>query len=312
MALTLAGPRLWIMIKEVIYCCYRFLYNRRLGSMLWSAKSHDQNLAITLDSRSQLGAARDLMRGTLRQLNQNRIELFDEAPSRPTTSGRHGHCRRSITRIWENILRQPVDFLISILLSALFVAIFVAEASGNAFSVNILSDRTALASTSRCSVSQYDRYENIKPLQVRAASYSDQCYRKAKGTDGCNFLYSQEVAYSEQANDFCPFKNDYCALHEKPAYTFDTGYVDAKYVGINSPNKLYFRRTAVCAPLTREAMCMSYRSGHDWGKLPDGSNFGMECHNKDDAWAATGVGIQNVHGSGYQSSPFFQLGITIF
>jgi len=292
MALTLAGPRLWIIIKE--FACYlcQYLYDFFRGTRFWSNGPESHNIEIVRESRSQLGAARELIRGTSRQLNPSRIELRDESLDRSRGHHDSGNPRpwHYIRRIWDNLLWQPIDVLVSIILSAMFIGIFVAEASGNALSANIISDTTAIPSTSRC----YAPRERNWELKARAASYSDQCYGAAEGADGCNFLYSQKIAYTELANNFCPFAQHYCALPSEPAYTFDTGYVDARHVGINSLNKYFFRRTTICAPVTSEAWCMSYRSGHESPEdynVSKPTNLYPTCRNKEKTYAASEAGI---------------------
>lgn len=129
--------------------------------------------------------------------------------------------------------------------------VIVAEASGNALSANIVSDNVTLALSPRCSASS-TRMWSAYELQVRAASYSDQYYRAANGTEGRKLLNYQGVPYTEVANGFCPFGGNHCALHSKPSYTFDTLFFHARYMGINTPNKIYFRSTPVYAPLTSD------------------------------------------------------------
>lgn len=292
MALTLAGPRLWIIIKEFTCHLCQYLYNCFRGTRFGCNGSESQNIEIVRESRSQLGAARELIRDTARQLNPSRIELRDESLVRSRGHYSSGNRRpwRYIRRIWDNLLWQPIDILVSIILSAMFIGVFVAEASGNALSAYIISDTTAMPSTPRCYAARDSDLKN------RAASYSDQCYGAAEGADGCNFLYSQKIAYTELTNDFCPFAQHYCALPSEPAYTFDTGYVDAKYVGINSVNKHYFRRTTICAPLTSEAWCMSYRSGYESPEdynVSEPTNLYPTCRDKEKTYATSEAGILN-------------------
>ncbi len=74
------------------------------------------------------------------------------------------------------------------------------------------------------------------------------------------------------------------ALREKPAYTFDTDYVDSEYLGINAAKRHHFRRRATCAPLRSDGehiLEISYnRSGLSRPMLfvQDGSELGMSFY----------------------------------
>lgn len=85
--------------------------------------------------------------------------------------------------------------------------------------------------------------------QQAAYDYARNCYHTELGTNGCNFFYNQSIAYTENHWQKCPFISEICANGSNSAMILDTGLVDAKVVGINSPAHLQFRRTTACAPL---------------------------------------------------------------
>ena len=157
----------------------------------------------------------------------------------------------------------------SVILAVIFIGIFVAEASGNVLSANIITGTTALASTPRCF---FPQEETLKYAGEWAARYSGQCYHAVKNTLGCSFFYNRSIGYTEQAHSLCPFMGNLCvgnlcASHLDPAYIFDTGYIDAKYIGINSFKQYHFRRRSTCAPLNAGARCMAAMSEDDYIKL---------------------------------------------
>ena len=216
-------------------------------------------LATTEESHSELGAAHDLMADIWEQLRDDRIELSTGK------AVQERFCRRFLdkaTRIWVNFLRHPADILMSLLLSILLIGIYVAESSGGVLSANIISDTAALASTAKCAlVSDIDWSTKAKrrdPLVAQATAYAQQCYNARKGAEGCNYLYKQSIEYTETADDICPFAGKTCALGRNGAHTFDTGFSDASYTGINTAKRYQFRKRTTCAPL-----------------IPDGENINI-------------------------------------
>ena len=301
MALTLAGPRLWILIKAFmmyvynVFLRYRHIWIRRTVpgaprfplSLLSnsqtkctslprlsaaSPRNHlpSHTLDLTEDSHSELGAARDLIGDTLTQLMADQIELLADHLSLAKLISKRRICHSfccKVSKIWTNFLRQPFEVAIRILLSALLIGIFVAESSGSVLSANIVTDTTALASSPRCYAPRYRA-----DTSMRAAAYSQQCYNASLGAEGCNYLYNQSLAYAEESKNGCPWKGGICGLRGSAAISFDTGYVLAKYLGINAPERYLFRRRATYTPLIPDSRFIIER-GHgvyylDIGVIP--------------------------------------------
>ena len=285
MALTLAGPRLWVLIKAfyswmyTIFETYRHRLTIRradsniptfslssvgnhqssapplLGSSVASQRSHviSHSLIVTKNSHSELGAARDLLSDTMSQLRAPPIEL----PTNSTLQTDHGlkglgiyrRCLKPILQLWGNFLKQPVDIVIPLLLSVFFIGIFVAESSGSVLSAGIVSDTTALASSPRCFGPR-----NGTDISTRALAYSKQCYNTPNEAEDCNYFYNQSISYTEESMEDCPWRGRTCALRQHVALSLDTGYVHSKYVGINAPEQYRFRRRAICAPLVPDGI----------------------------------------------------------
>lgn len=265
MALTLVGPRLWILIKAFSFWAIGFYERRFLTTRTSHAQSdlpltsssstsidpaqHDiplRNLAMSdgyaafKNSHSELGAAMELIRGVWDSLRMGRIEL--------STNRSSGGQRQTIQKLqssWMRFLRQPVDILISLAISAALIGLFVAQSSGSVLSASIVSDSIALASSSSCAAAT----DNSVSSLPRAVAYVTKCYHAKQGADGCNFFYNQTIAYTEKANQTCPFTGQTCARGKNSAVTFDTGLIDAKLLGINAAKHYQFRRKMLCAPL---------------------------------------------------------------
>lgn len=86
----------------------------------------------------------------------------------------------------------------------------------------------------------------------RAGEYAQNCYRAPERFDAvqCNFLYKSRLQSSGPIYDDCPFQNDICALNQ--TVTFETNYIDASELGINSRHSPKFRHRTSCTPLSME------------------------------------------------------------
>ncbi len=270
----LAGPRLWILIKAIIFYAiniYTEIYSRRSkltismnlplvsraplsranrddSTMLpqslptqYDRTRHfrDEGLDTTRTSHSELGAAAALLGIVWAFLRSSRVELSPES----TSSRQKWSKIASLSRIWNKFLRRPLETVVSLLLSAVLMGIFVAESSANVMSANIVTNTIALVSSPKCSIG------TLFYPHSNAAAYSKKCYQARPGEDGCNSFLHQSIEYTEKSESKCPFPGQTCALERNPAFNLDTGMVDARIIGINSASRYQFRRTTTCAPL---------------------------------------------------------------
>ena len=270
MALTLAGPRIWILLKAFVSWLHDLLASQKaVGAcrhirlmMPWKAYSiitrsrttrgsecgHRRSwfknnvLPVAEESHSELGAARDLIALAMDELRTDRIELPDDSNS--NTWDARGIRNHRLNKPWRKFLERPLDIILPLLLSVVLIGVFVAESTGAILSANIVGDSTAMSYSSRCFAPPDGR-----DTRGRAKAYIQQCYHAPQGTEGCNFFYNQSVRYEESFSDICPFRGFQCTSKPKSAISFDTGHIDANYVGINSPKRLSFRRRAVCSPI---------------------------------------------------------------
>ena len=263
MALTMAGPRLWILIKAFFFWAVGFYEKRspftRTGSIrsnlpLTASSStinpnqHDVPLRdfamgdgydTIKDSHSELGAAVDLIRGVWNLLQIGRISL-----STKHSLNYQGQRSSKIRRFWNNFLQQPVDILVSLLISAALIGLFVAQSTGSILSASIVSDTTALVLSDKCDLGNFSPSRNS-----RALAYVKKCYHTRLGAEGCNDFYNQSITYTEKTNQTCPFLDQTCVLGKDSAIAFDTGFIDGKFLGINAAKRYQFRRKSLCAPL---------------------------------------------------------------
>ena len=271
MALTLSGPRLWILIKRLAVWAYKRL--RRGNRVTGWRLDHEMELAssnidIIQESHSELSASLSITMNIMGRLRP-RIEI-PHVPQGLNHNRSDSALYQWSARAWTLLLERPINLLMSLSLSVMFVGIFVAGASGSVLSAKITSDRVALANSRLCCPPERNMMGNKAYNQ--AAPYSRQCYRQPFGAEGCGYLFQQDIAYTERAIKACPWRYNTCDTQNSlsanidtlqkfnstsskskirdSAVLFDTGLVDSSIIRINSPRRYQFRRAAVCAPCT--------------------------------------------------------------
>lgn len=272
--LTLAGPRLWILLKEIAFWILNLLRKlpsrgsfqargQRCGSR-W-AWCRNNILPAAEESHSELGAATTLATMAMHELRRHRIELpgSNERATNPE-QGNIWNLLRPLLRLWGNFLKHPLDIIVPIVLSLLFIGIFVAESTGTVMSAKIVGDSTAISDSPRCFA------RNFTESPHRALAYVDQCYHAALGTEGCNFFYNQSIRYREEFTSNCPWLGFRCFNGSNTGVAFDTGYVQSRYLGINLVERYMFRRWAVCAPMITNPPLPAWEGTN--ATHPDGMN----------------------------------------
>ena len=151
---------------------------------------------------------------------------------------------------------------VTIVVSTVLFGLFVAQAIAGVFSAKIASDRAGLSSSQHCGIWQFnedaggeaadrDDWNNYQK-EARASQYARTCYNSPDPTEpfSCRVFYNQSIAYTTKSHRECPFaSSELCQDGLYSAVSFDTGYVDASVIGINSPKTHKFRRTTSCSPL---------------------------------------------------------------
>jgi hypothetical protein len=150
---------------------------------------------------------------------------------------------------------------IVVIATIIFMA-FVAHTLAGVFSTRVATDRAALSSSKYCGIWMIDDRAGQEAAErddlldyakeYRAGQYAQNCYNTPNSgyANGCEYFYNQSIAYSLKTQQPCPFRSpELCYNGLYSAVTFDTGYVDASVIGINSPIRYQFRRRSICSPL---------------------------------------------------------------
>ena len=149
----------------------------------------------------------------------------------------------------------------------------------------------ALVSSPRCNLKGYPVTTND------AVAYSKNCYGADPGKEGCSFFRNQSISFSERSLSTCPFPGQTCGLPRnpivsegktfkwygdgsrgqfnlagaEPALVLDTGFVDVRYIGINTRLPYHFRRTTTCAPLVSDGEFIKSEMGERSGSSISGT-----------------------------------------
>ncbi|KAH8726109.1 hypothetical protein GQ44DRAFT_200113 [Phaeosphaeriaceae sp. PMI808] len=120
-------------------------------------------------------------------------------------------------------------------------------------------------------------------LIFKAIAYADNCYRKASTERECSLFYTPKIEYQERHNAGCPFAKQLCLGGLNGAYELDTGWNDARVLGINEKHTCQFRSRRICSPLaidgytrTQEVQdsgtkYVEYMLGDGWGIVQEGN-----------------------------------------
>ena len=175
--------------------------------------------------------------------------------------------REFVWKVIESLLHRGakevrVPSTITIVLLTVLFGLFVAQAIAGVFSAKIASDKAGLSSSKYCGIWQFNEDAGGEPAdrddwynyqkEARASQYARTCYNSQDPTEpfSCKIFYNQSIAYTTKTHQSCPFaSSELCHDGLYSAVSFDTGYVDASVIGINSAETPKFRRTTSCSPL---------------------------------------------------------------
>lgn len=245
--ITLAGTRLWVLCGSALeWSIERSIESQRRRTT--AASSDGANIA---HQSMHVGAGRPHHNRSIEE------DLLDYTHSRSD----FGAFLRSIRDVVVSIIRQHWNtrkLLLKLGFALICLVLFLLVTLGGIFSSGVILDSTAICKSPRCGIwvwGQDTVAANIlwNRLSLKrekaAASHQERCYRDHQPVANCNSILGKAISYLAFSNTPCPFKGDVCLLGSNGAFTLDTGLLDSKFLGINSPYTLYFRRQMTCAPL---------------------------------------------------------------
>ena len=86
--------------------------------------------------------------------------------------------------------------------------------------------------------------------EYESAALAENCFGADDGADGCNHFLLESVSYRE-SKAVCPYPDRYmCWQGDQELIHLSTGSVDAKEIGIDTPEMMQYSRETTCAPVT--------------------------------------------------------------
>ena len=176
----------------------------------------------------------------------------------------------SIQRVLENFLEEPRSVGYIILVMFLLFAIFIGLQAIAISSSFIIGSSAATIKEGACAY--YLHWPSVpgtyipphagfmtpfsvthdleKILTESALSYADTCYESTKSVASCPYTLTRSIPHTVSINNECPFPaKNMCKLANSSVITMDSGFVDARILGINSPSNFEFRRRTHCSPV---------------------------------------------------------------
>jgi hypothetical protein len=89
-------------------------------------------------------------------------------------------------------------------------------------------------------------------ITFRAVGYAERCYGHRSSSGDCDIFYTPRINYTQDHNATCPFQSDMCLEGPESAYELNTGFIDAKVLGVNYEHTCKFRLRHICAPLVAD------------------------------------------------------------
>lgn len=125
-------------------------------------------------------------------------------------------------------------------------------AAGTAISY-VTSDSIAPATSSKCAMLVPNASNSVTSpmgqIMESVESYYSECYEAEPSQQECDLFPDTDLFVNFTSGVECPFNGDICLPGQNSTISLDTGYLDSKYLGINSPHRPIIRRKTTCAPL---------------------------------------------------------------
>ena len=110
--------------------------------------------------------------------------------------------------------------------------------------------------------SAHHSYHNS--LAESALSYATSCYQTAKTSTSCDIALTRSLPYNISTNSSCPFPAPtMCKLGDDFVHTLDTGFINARSLGINSASNFEFRRRTTCSPVIDNSTFVQPKTSSD-------------------------------------------------
>lgn len=193
-------------------------------------------------------------------------ELARHHLAMPRIALRAGASNRHIfPRIWRNIVDEPRASSYTLFSMLALFAIYIGLQAIAISSSFMVGDSAATITPAACAYYINARYRLIfldeilsfsahhsyqSSLTELALSYAASCYQSARSPTSCGVTLTRNIPYSILDNNPCPFPaHTMCKFGNDSTQAMDTGFINARTLGINSASNFEFRRRTTCSPV---------------------------------------------------------------
>lgn len=201
----------------------------------------------------------------LRKRTQQPQSSIDELPNEDNRSLSDSSTRTRTCCSWRNAICSKET--VAKWTSAILLIFGTCYIISGAFLTKFPAGEAALSGSNTCGV--WGLRDNAKPSaqdadasvqgqrESRASQYARDCYgpRSTISINQCLAFKERRIPQTNiQTGQQCPFINEtYCPGTGYTAVKFETEYVDATVIGVNTNPPPKFKRTAMCVPLDLKA-----------------------------------------------------------
>ena len=188
--------------------------------------------------------------------------------------------RKSAREIFQNLRAWDLEssaqwFLVTWLFFVVFATITVATVLS---AKDMVGGATALLHSDHCGSGKLPEDSSNgararaaaidRQKEQRAGEYAANCYKKSGSLSpqGCNIFTEPNITYTRTYEQDCPFDESICAYSSTTAtqsIKFDTGLLDATYLGLNIEHPYKFRRASTCAALSSDYPFVQNRTEYE-------------------------------------------------
>ncbi|KAF2268910.1 hypothetical protein CC78DRAFT_529546 [Lojkania enalia] len=200
---------------------------------------------------------------------------------------------QKLTGILANIKEHPLMITLLSTLSFLFFALFIGYQAIAVCAAQIIGPTLARSASPHTGAWFPEILDNVHmsnismlssvndfhtDMMFKAVAYADTCYKSNARSSECGLFYLPQLPYKETHNATCPFQDGMCLLGLNSAYELDTGFSDARLLGINYKDIVQFRIHKTCSPLVAdEPFVKSIKTNHKGSRYVEyhyGDGFG--------------------------------------
>jgi hypothetical protein len=263
--ITIWTPRFWKIVKRAFF----WILGEKQNAL--DPRLEDEVVRIVAKSHAAEEGMVELLKLAFQLLTGQPIALAADVETDISRIGRAKIRFLAFCQNLRTVKKEIIQTAIALVFSATFFIALAAAATAVAY---LESNNLALVSSPNCGVWMHPTNQHLTAAAQGATEemiwiHYRTCYENDPSLRSCNLFSYTPLLTTMTDNDECPFHGDVCLLGNKSAVTLDTGFLDSKFLGINSPQRPFFRRRSTCAPVVVDG----YSTVQNWFNLSTLTTF---------------------------------------